>query len=173
VLTAAERACDSQLKLPRRRAVHALLGARILVNGPLRTPSDSTRRSASSDPAFAPTPPSAALRLLMIDIGGGRPGEMPVSTFGHPERHTYGIDARGGSWARQHLHRRRLVAPGPRPAENLRFEQSPPDADAMVPKFPSSEEIHVVVARGTAGAFSTADRGSWSSGRIAVPASDL
>ena len=65
------------------------------------------------------------------------------------------------------------VAPGPRPAENLRFEQSPPDADAMVPKFPSSEEIHVVVAGGTAGAFSTADRGSWSSGRIAVPASDL
>jgi hypothetical protein len=39
---------------------------------------------------------------------------------------------------------------------NLRFSRTPPEPDALVPKFPSPEEIHVVVAGGTAGRFSVA-----------------
>jgi hypothetical protein len=39
---------------------------------------------------------------------------------------------------------------------NLRFARTPPEADALVPKFPSPEEIHIVVAGGTAGRFSVA-----------------
>jgi hypothetical protein len=39
---------------------------------------------------------------------------------------------------------------------NLRFSRAPVDADTLVPKFPSPDEIHVVVAGGTAGRFSVA-----------------
>jgi hypothetical protein len=39
---------------------------------------------------------------------------------------------------------------------NLRFAKAPPDGDALIPKFPSPEEIHVLVAGGTAGRFSVA-----------------
>ena len=39
---------------------------------------------------------------------------------------------------------------------NLQFTKTPPAADAMISKFPSPDEIHVVVAGGTAGRFSMA-----------------
>jgi hypothetical protein len=39
---------------------------------------------------------------------------------------------------------------------NLRFAKETPAPDAMIPKFPSPEDIHVVVAGGTAGRFSMA-----------------
>ena len=39
---------------------------------------------------------------------------------------------------------------------NLRFARPPPAADDLVPKVPSPEEIHIVVAGGTAGRFSVA-----------------
>src|SRR5438105_3265835 len=39
---------------------------------------------------------------------------------------------------------------------NLRFGKTPPAADTLVSKFPSVEEIHIVVAEGTAGRFSMA-----------------
>jgi hypothetical protein len=39
---------------------------------------------------------------------------------------------------------------------NLRFAKAPPAPDTLVPKFPSPEEIHIVVAGGTAGRFSVA-----------------
>src|SRR5437016_6923050 len=39
---------------------------------------------------------------------------------------------------------------------NLRYGKTPPAPDALIPKFPSPEEIHIVVAGGTAGRFSVA-----------------
>src|SRR4030095_9207654 len=39
---------------------------------------------------------------------------------------------------------------------NLRYAKLPPEPAAMIPKFPSLDEIHVVVAGGTAGRFSVA-----------------
>jgi hypothetical protein len=39
---------------------------------------------------------------------------------------------------------------------NLRYGRTAPDPDAPIPKFPSPDEIHVVVAGGTAGRFSVA-----------------
>jgi hypothetical protein len=39
---------------------------------------------------------------------------------------------------------------------NLRFGQRPPGPDDLVPKFPSVEEIHILVTGGTAGRFSVA-----------------
>ena len=39
---------------------------------------------------------------------------------------------------------------------NLRYGKTPPALDELIPKFPSPEEIHIVVAGGTAGRFSVA-----------------
>ena len=39
---------------------------------------------------------------------------------------------------------------------NLRYGKTPPAPDALIGKFPSPEEIHLVVAGGTAGRFSVA-----------------
>jgi hypothetical protein len=73
----------------------------------------------------------------------------------------------GGGWSRQDLAQRlyerirvpyRTVLPDEEHGEgtNLRFSKAPPARDEMVPKFPSPEEIHIVVAGGTAGRFSVA-----------------
>lgn len=70
-------------------------------------------------------------------------------------------------WSREHLTRYlyetirlpyRTLVPGDDHGEgtNLRFRKGPPTPDELVPKFPSPEEIHVVVAGGTAGRFSVA-----------------
>jgi hypothetical protein len=39
---------------------------------------------------------------------------------------------------------------------NLRFAKTPPAPDAPISKFPSPEEIHILVSGGTAGRFSMA-----------------
>lgn len=189
-----------------------------------------------------------ALRLVMINVGGVRPGETSMSTFGHPGRYTYCIGeheevspwppyhagrgltaadsavtvfageaphgisdhasrtarALAGSlgwsmaslWNAKHFplyshtmlvvgpeHARTLAAEGwskddlvrhifetvrvpydrLQPDEdsgegtNLRFAKGgEPAPDQPIPKFPSPEELHVVVAGGTAGRFSMA-----------------
>jgi hypothetical protein len=118
----------------------------------------------------------------MINVGGARPGETSMSTFGHPGRYTCCIGEneeapmaaipRGpriaGRRVRRHLVRRR------RATRNLgSFEPNRPRArrisgrvdgrfgksetrrepDAMISNFPSTEEIHVVAAGGIAGRF--------------------
>jgi hypothetical protein len=53
----------------------------------------------------------------------------------------------------------RTLIPDPDNGEgtNLRFAKGrEPDPDELIPKFPSVDEIHVVVAGGTAGRFSMA-----------------
>ena len=39
---------------------------------------------------------------------------------------------------------------------NLRYGREAPGPETMIPKFPSVEELHIVVAGGTAGRFSVA-----------------
>ena len=188
-----------------------------------------------------------ALRLLMINIGGAKPGQTSMSTFGHPGRYTYcigeheeaspwpayhvehGIDAAAsavtlfageaphgisdhasrtaralagslgwsmvGLWNSKHfpLYSHTLLVVGPEHARtfadegwtkadlrrhryerirrpyrellpddehgegtNLRYRRGAPPPDELIPKFPSPEEIHVIVSGGTAGRFSMA-----------------
>jgi len=60
----------------------------------------------------------------------------------------------------------RELAPGPEGAEGsrLRFDPTPRAPEELVPKFPSPEEVMVVVAGGTAGRFSAAIPG-WLGGK--------
>ena len=62
--------------------------------------------------------------------------------------------------------RARELEPGPDGAESGRLKSAAgSDPDALVPKFPSVEEIMVVVAGGTAGRFSAVVPG-WMGGEI-------
>jgi hypothetical protein len=183
----------------------------------------------------------------MINIGGAKPGDISMSTFGHPGRYTYCIGeheeaspwppyhvSRGlpegssavtlfageaphgisdhasrtakslagslgwsmaGLWNSKHfpLYSHTMLLVGPEhartfadegwtrqdlaqylyeairvpyrsllPSEehgegtNLRFSREAMAPEALVPKFPSTEELHILVAGGTAGRFSMA-----------------
>jgi hypothetical protein len=248
VLAAAECACDPAFNLHGVSTSTHFSAPLIVVNGPIRPRIGLNASFGVFGPGFrANATIGRALRLLMINIGGVRPGEISMSTFGHPGRYTYCIaeheeaspwppyhvsrglgpdtsavtlfagDAPHGisdhasrtatrlagslgwsmaglwnskhfplyshtmlvigpehaqtfaadGWSREDLVRRlhegirvpyRTLVPDDEHGEgsNLRFAKVPPGADEMIPKFPSAEEIHVVVAGGTAGRFSVA-----------------
>ena len=248
VLAAAECACDAAFNLHGVATSTHFSAPLIVVNGPVRARIGLNASFGVFGPGFrANATIGRTLRLLMINIGGARPGETSMSTLGHPGRYTYCIaeheeaspwppyhvwrgltaetsavtlfageaphgisdhasrDARSlagslgwsmaGLWNSKHfpLYSHTMLVVGPEHARtfghegwsradlarhlfehirvpyrtllpdddhgegtNLRFAKAPPDGDAMIPKFPSPEAIHVVVAGGTAGRFSMA-----------------
>ena len=248
VIAAAECACDPAFNLHGVATSTHFSAPLILVNGPLRARIGLNSSFGVFGPGYrANATIGRALRLLMINIGGARPGEISMSTFGHPGRYTYciaeheeaspwppyhvergfapaasvvtlfageaphGISdhasrtaqalagslgwSMAGLWNSKHfpLYSHTMLVVGPEHARtfaddgwtkadlrrhlhetvrrpyrdllpdddhgegtNLRFGKRPPALDAAVPKFPSPDEIHVVVAGGTAGRFSMA-----------------
>jgi hypothetical protein len=248
VLAAAECACDPAFNLHGVATSTHFSAPLIVVNGPVRGRIGLNASFGVFGPGYrANATIGRALRLLMINIGGARPGEISMSTFGHPGRYTYCIAeheeaspwppyhvSRGraatdsavtlfagdapqgisdhasrtaralagslgwsmaGLWNSKHfpLYSHTMLVVGPEHARtfaddgwsredlaralferirvpyravvpdedngegtNLRFARTPPALDELVPKFPSPEEIHLVVAGGTAGRFSVA-----------------
>jgi hypothetical protein len=248
VLAAAGCACDPAFNLHGVATSTHFSAPLIVVNGPIRARIGLNASFGVFGPGFrANATIGRALRLLMINIGGARPGELSMSTFGHPGRYTYCIAeheeaspwppyhvSRGlgagtsavtlfagdaphgisdhasrtaeglagslgwsmaGLWNSKHfpLYSQTMLVVGPEHARtfadegwsredlarhlytrirlpygalrpddqhgegsNLRFAKSPPADEELIPKFPSPEEIHIVVAGGTAGRFSVA-----------------
>ena len=248
VLTAAECACDPVFNLHGVATSTHFSAPLVLVNGPIRARIGLNSAFGVFGPGYrANATIGRALRLLMINIGGVRPGEISMSTFGHPGRYTYCIgeneeaspwppyhlgrgfppDAStvtlfagdaphgisdhssrtalelGGSlgwsmaglWNSKHfpLYSHTMLVVGPEHARtfaddgwskedlarhlyetvrlpyrdllpdaghgegtNLRYGATAPPPEQMISKFPSTEELHVVVAGGTAGRFSVA-----------------
>ncbi len=248
VLAAAECACDPAFNLHGVATSTHFSAPLIVVNGPIRARIGLNASFGVFGPGYrANATIGRALRLLMINIGGVKPGEISMSTFGHPGRYTYCIAeheeaspwppyhvSRGlavsdsavtlfageaphgisdhasrtarslggslgwsmaGLWNSKHfpLYSHTMLVIGPEHARtfaddgwsredlardlherirvpyhtllpddehgegtNLRFAKAPPAPDALIAKFPSVEEIHIVVAGGTAGRFSMA-----------------
>ncbi len=248
VIAAAECACDPAFNLHGVASSTHFSAPLIIVNGPIRARVGINSGVGVFGPGWrANATIGRALRLLMINIGGARPGQTSMSTFGHPGRYTYCVGEneeaspwppyhvdRGlaaatsavtlfageaphgisdhasrtaralagslgwsmvGLWNSKHfpLYSHTLLVVGPEHARtfaddgwtkadlarhlhetirrpyrellpdeghgegtNLRYGASPPALDALVPKFPSPDEIHVIVAGGTAGRFSVA-----------------
>ncbi len=249
VLAAVEAACDPSFNLHGVSTSTHFSSPLIVVHGPIRTQIGLNCSFGVFGPGHrANATIGRALRLVMINVGGVRPGETSMSTFGHPGRYTYCIGeheevspwppyhagrgltaadsavtvfageaphgisdhasrtarALAGSlgwsmaslWNAKHfpLYSHTMLVVGPEHARtladdgwskddlvrhifetvrmpygrlkpdedsgegtNLRFAKGgEPAADQPIPKFPSPEELHVVVAGGTAGRFSMA-----------------
>ena len=256
LLAAVEAACDPDFNLHGMSASTHFAAPLMVVNGPVRARTGLNAGVGVFGPGYrANATLGRALRLLMINVGGAKPGETSMSTFGHPGRYTYciaeneeaspwapyhvsrGIPAgasavtlfageaphgisdhssrtaralagslgwsMAGLWNSKHfpLYSHTMLVVGPEHARTfaddgwsrddlarhlhetirrpyrelvpdaahgegttLQFAKTPPASDTMIPKFPSPEEIHIVVAGGTAGRFSMAIPG-WLGGR--------
>jgi hypothetical protein len=249
VLAAVEAACDPSFNLHGVSTSTHFSSPLVVVHGPIRTRIGLNCSFGVFGPGHrANATIGRALRLVMINVGGVRPGETSMSTFGHPGRYTYCIGeheeaspwppyhagrgltaadsavtvfageaphgisdhasrtarALAGSlgwsmaslWNAKHfpLYSHTMQVVGPEHARtladhgwskddlvrhifetvrmpygrltpdedngegtNLRFAKGgEPAPDQPIPKFPSPEELHVVVAGGTAGRFSMA-----------------
>jgi hypothetical protein len=248
VLAAVESALDPVFNLHGVVTTTHFAAPLLVVNGPIRQAIGLHSGAGVFGPGFrANATIGRALRLCLVNLGGARPGEISMSTFGHPGRYAYCIAEaeeespwpplhveRGftgtestvtafaceaphgisdhasrtardlaaslgwsmtGLWNDKHwpLYCETLLVVGPEHAATfaadgwskddlrrflfetvrrpyreclpddrggessiLRFRPEPPEPDALVPKFPSPEEIFVVVAGGRAGRFSCA-----------------
>lgn len=248
IVAAVECACDPAFNLHGVATSTHFSAPLILVNGPIRPRIELNSGFGVFGPGYrANATIGRALRLLMINLGGARPGEISMSTFGHPGRYTYCIaenqeaspwpayhTTRGlaadasavtlfageaphgisdhssrtaralagslgwsmaGLWNSRHfpLYSHTMLVVGPEHARtfaddgwsredlarhlhdtirrpyrellpdedhgegtNLRYGKTTPAPDEPIPKFASPEEIHIVVAGGTAGRFSVA-----------------
>jgi hypothetical protein len=256
VIAAVEAACDPVFNLHGQSATTHFAAPLIIVNGPIRSVIGLNCGAGLFGPGFrANATIGRALRLVMINLGGVKPGEISMSTFGHPGRYTYcigeyeevspweplhvergfertesavtlfsgeaphGINDHASRsaaqlvasigwsmtgiwnhknfpvyghtllvigpehartiaderWSKEEVKRflfdtirrpYRELLPGPDGAEGarLRPEEPPRGPDDLVPKFPSPEELMIVVAGGTAGRFSVAIPG-WLGGK--------
>jgi hypothetical protein len=248
VLAAAACGCDPAFNLHGVATSTHFSAPLIVVHGPVRARIGINSSFGVFGPGYrANATIGRALRLLMINVGGAKPGGISMSTFGHPGRYTYCIGEHeeaspwppyhvsrglppgssavtlfageaphgisdhasrtarslagslgwsmaglwnskhfplyshtmllvgpehartfaGEGWTRDDLARYlhetirvpyRTLLPGATHGEgtNLRFGKHPPEPDSMVSKFPSVEELHILVAGGTAGRFSMA-----------------
>jgi hypothetical protein len=92
VLAAVEAACDPAFALHGMSTSTHFSAPLIVINGPIRTRLEVNCSFGVFGPGYrANATIGRALRLAMINIGGAKPGETSMSTFGHPGRYTYCI----------------------------------------------------------------------------------
>src|SRR5437870_8226521 len=108
VIAAAECACGPAFNLHGAATSTHFAAPLIVVNGPIRTRIGLNSAFGVFGPGYrANATIGRALRLLMINVGGARPGETSMSTFGHPGRYTYCIaeNEEASPWPPYHVSR--------------------------------------------------------------------
>jgi len=108
LLAAVEAACDPAFALHGMSTSTHFSAPLIVVNGPIRARIGINSSFGVFGPGYrANATIGRALRLLMINVGGARPGETSMSTFGHPGRYTYCIGEfeESSPWAPLHVER--------------------------------------------------------------------
>jgi hypothetical protein len=92
VLAVVEAACDPVFNLHGQSGTTNAASPLIVINGPVRARLGVNCAAGVFGPGFrANATIGRALRLIMINLGGTRPGETSMSTMGHPGRYTYCI----------------------------------------------------------------------------------
>src|SRR6516164_9826875 len=92
VLAAVEAACDPAFNLHGMSTSTHFSAPLIVVKGPIRERIALNCSFGVFGPGVrANATIGRSLRLFMINVGGVRPGETSMSTFGHPGRYTYCI----------------------------------------------------------------------------------
>jgi hypothetical protein len=92
VVAVVEAACDARFNLHGQSGTTNAASPLIIVNGPARRRLGVNCEAGVFGPGYrANATIGRALRLVMINLGGTRAGEIAMSTMGHPGRYTYCI----------------------------------------------------------------------------------
>ena len=108
LIAAAQGACDPEFNLHGVATSTHFSAPLIIVNGPIRERIGLNSGFGVFGPGWrANATIGRAFRLLMINIGGARAGEVSMSTFGHPGRYTYciGENEEASPWPPFHVDR--------------------------------------------------------------------
>jgi hypothetical protein len=106
VVAAVEAACDPAFNLNGVQATTHVCAPLIVVNGPVRSCLQiNCSANCFGQGARANAAIGRALRLVMINLGGGIPGVTDKSTFGHPGKYTYcvGENEEASPWEPLHV----------------------------------------------------------------------
>ena len=113
VLAVVEAACDPTFNLHGQSGTTNAASPLIILNGPVRTRLGVNCAAGVFGPGYrANATIGRALRLVMINLGGAKPGAPSMSTFGHPGRYTYCIGEHEEVSPWEPLHVERGFAPG-------------------------------------------------------------
>lgn len=80
----------------------------LIVNGPIRQELGMNARTNAFSPGWRPNATiGRAIRLIMINVVGFKPGLLDMGTFGHPGRYSFCVaeDEEGTSWEPLHVER--------------------------------------------------------------------
>jgi hypothetical protein len=117
VIAASECACDPAFNLHGVSTSTHFSAPLIVVNGPIRGRIGLNSGFGVFGPGYRANATSGrALRLLMINVGGARPGEISMSTFGHPGCYTFCIGEHEEASPWPPFHAGRGLPPGPPPS---------------------------------------------------------
>jgi hypothetical protein len=95
VIAAVDAVCDETFDLHGVSATTNAPAPLIVINGPIRHALDVNCGTGVFGPGWrANATIGRALRLVCVNIGGARPGEVSMSTLAHPGRYTYCIGER-------------------------------------------------------------------------------
>ncbi len=92
VIAGVEAMCDEAFDLHGVSATTNFSSPLFIINGPIRKTLDINCGAGVFGPGWrANATIGRALRLIVVNIGGARPGIISMSTMGHPGRYTYCI----------------------------------------------------------------------------------
>ncbi|HSE93032.1 MAG TPA: hypothetical protein VLF19_06975 [Methylomirabilota bacterium] len=90
VLAVVEAACDPVFNLHGQSGTTNAASPLVIINGPVRQRLGVNCAAGVFGPGYrANATIGRALRLVMINLGGSRAGQISMSTMGHPGRYTY------------------------------------------------------------------------------------
>jgi hypothetical protein len=105
VIAAVEAICDPAFALVGVSGTTDAVAPLIVVNGPVRTALDVNSGAGVFGPGWrANATIGRAVRLVWVNVGGARPGEISMSTFAQPGRYTYCIGEREADSPWESLH---------------------------------------------------------------------
>ena len=112
VLAVVEAACDPVFNLHGQSGTTNAASPLIIINGPIRQALEVNCAAGVFGPGYrANATIGRALRLVMINLGGTRAGQISMSTMGHPGRYTYCIGEYEEASPGEPLHVERGFAP--------------------------------------------------------------
>lgn len=113
VIAGVEAMCDEAFDLHGVAATTHFASPLAIINGPIRKELDvNAGANAFGQGWRANATIGRALRLIMVNLGGARPGVISMSTLGHPGRYTYCIGENEEESPWEPLHVERGFAPG-------------------------------------------------------------